>query len=496
MPEYPATLIQPWAHQIELWKRSYGQPNFYIAHDMGCGKSKGAIDYFNSQNLKRVLVLCPKAVVPGWGRQFRLHSPVPWKVFPILKEKSTDTTITKAKRVKNILRDAGPNDKVAIVVNYDTAWLPGMGPSYNKNNRITDTGILMQQDWDGLCCDEAHRLKSPGGKQSWFVKRIAPQIQNKRFLSGTPMPHSPQDVYGQYRALDPSIFGTSFVRFRQRYCVMGGYENKQVVSYQNLDELNALFYSIAHMVTAEEALDLPQESNMNIYFDLEPRTFKIYKEFEQELTAAINNKSMTAKNGLTKLLRLAQMTGGNISFDDHTHKTIESNKVDTATELVQDLPPKEPVIIFAWFIPEINALKEKLEKKPPHGPGRKVHILSGQHQTPSDFIDSVWTAEDSDVLIVQMQAGGEGVDFSVARYCIYVSTGYSLGKYRQSRRRVNRPNEWGHDPDHKVFYYHILANNTVDIKISKGIKAKAKLVDFVLEELGDKGHIEEEDILI
>jgi hypothetical protein len=36
----------------------------------------------------------------------------------------------------------------------------------------------------------------------------------------------------------------------------------------------------------------------------------------------------------------------------------------------------------------------------------------------------------------------------------------------------------------------------VDIKISKGIKAKAKLVDFVLEELGDKGHIEEEDILI
>jgi SNF2 family DNA or RNA helicase len=462
MPEYPATLIAPWEHQVDLWNRSWGQPNFYIAHDMGCGKSKGAIDYFNSQNLKRVLILCPKAVVPGWGRQFRLHSPIPWAVFPILKEKSSDTTITKAKRVKNILRDAGPNDKVAIVINYDTAWLPGMGPSYNKNNRIIDAGVLMQSDWDGLCCDEAHRLKSPGGKQS---------------LSGTPMPHSPQDIYGQFRALDPSIFGTSFVRFRQRYCVMGGYENKQVVNYQHLDELNRLFYSIAHYVSAEDALDLPMENNMNIYFDLEPRTLKIYKEFEEELTVEVKNKKMTAKNGLTKLLRLAQMAGGNISFDDQTGKIIDTGKVDTAVELVQDLPPKEPVVIFAWFIPEINLLKEKLEKKPPHGPGRVVNILSGQHPQPSDFIDSVWTAEDSDVLVVQMQAGGEGVDFSVARYCAY-------------------PNEWGHDPNHKVFYYHILANNTVDIKISRGIKNKAKLVDYVLEELGDKGHMKEEDILI
>jgi len=74
-------------------------------------------------------------------------------------------------------------------------------------------------------------------------------------LSGTPMPHSPLDVYAYFRFIDATIFGWSYNRFRQHFAVMGGYQNHQVVAYDNLDELNRKFYSVA-FACGKDVLDL------------------------------------------------------------------------------------------------------------------------------------------------------------------------------------------------------------------------------------------------
>jgi SNF2 family DNA or RNA helicase len=79
---------------------------------------------------------------------------------------------------------------------------------------------------------------------------------------------------------------------------------------------------------------------------------------------------------------------------------------------------------------------------------------------------------------VQVQAGPEGIDLTAANYCLFFSKDFSLGRYRQCKKRLHRPGQ-----TRKTFYYHIIAQNTVDVQIMKAIKNKQDIVDYILEEL-------------
>ena len=65
--------------------------------------------------------------------------------------------------------------------------------------------------------DESHRLKSPSGQISRWASQIADRSVRRLALTGTPMPHSPMDIYAQYRAVDKTIFGVSYQEFKNRY---------------------------------------------------------------------------------------------------------------------------------------------------------------------------------------------------------------------------------------------------------------------------------------
>jgi hypothetical protein len=56
---------------------------------------------------------------------------------------------------------------------------------------------------------------APGGKASLFAAFLRDRIPHGLALTGTPMPHSPLDIYAQYRALDVSVFGRSFAAFKR-----------------------------------------------------------------------------------------------------------------------------------------------------------------------------------------------------------------------------------------------------------------------------------------
>ena len=109
-----------------------------------------------------------------------------------------------------------------------------------------------------VLADESHKLKRPGGKASLYFKRLRHQARHRLALTGTPLPHSPLDVYAQFRFLDPSLFGPSFHAFKQTYAVLGGFHNKQVTAYQNLDQLEGLMRRVTFRV-AKDVLELPPE---------------------------------------------------------------------------------------------------------------------------------------------------------------------------------------------------------------------------------------------
>jgi SNF2 family DNA or RNA helicase len=320
---------------------------------------------------------------------------------------------------------------------------------------------------DLVIADEAHRIKSPSGKASLFFKRLRLRAAYRVALTGTPMPHGPMDIYAIFRFLDVTIFGPSFTAFRTKYAVMGGYQRKQITGFQNLDQLETQMSRITFKV-GDEVLDLPPATDVTYHCVLTGEAARIYKDLEEDFVARVKDGTVTAANAMVKLLRLQQITGGCVPTDDHTIHRIDSAKQRLLADVLEDIGKDEPVVVFGRFTADLMAVHEACE-----GMGLSSMELSGKR----DELKR-WQDGEAQVLAVQIDAGSEGVDFTRARYSIFYSVGYSLGRYDQARKRTHRPGQ-----TKPVTHIHLIARGTVDVKVMRALEKRADIVNAILAEI-------------
>jgi SNF2 family DNA or RNA helicase len=465
---YPPSKTTPWDHQKKAWNMAKKHNGFYLALDMGCGKTKAAIDYANGFDAKTVLIVCPKAVIPTWPREFRIHSAAHYQVIGADFKKSWSAQKKALEISATMQRNTRAGVKTIVVLNYDIIYRPPIGPTRNKKNRIIDIGVLLKYNWDLLIVDEAHKIKSPSGKASWMCKTLGRKSKRRLLLSGTPMPHSPVDIYAQFRCLDDRIYGTSHARFKDKYCVMGGFDGKQIVAYKNEKDLHNRFHSHAIIVDKRDVLDLPKTTHIKRNVDLPSKLMKLYNELSEDFVVGLENGEITTENALTKLLRLAQLTSGFAQYDDDTSEVIDDTKLKELEDITSSLKTDEPLVIFCRFTKEIERAKDLMANM-----GRSVGELSGRHNDLEQFRDGK-----TDTLVVQVQAGSAGIDLTRAAYCVYFSKGFSLGDYEQSLARIDRPGQ-----TRPVTYYHINASSTVDMQIDKALEKRKVVVDCILNDV-------------
>ena len=449
----------PWRHQSDavtfvrdLYRR--GKRGAMIAAVMGTGKSAMTVYLCVEEGFQLILILCPLRVVQVWKPQFATHSNLPFLVVP-LDDSFANVRAKRDQADRQIKLAKARGVPVVVVINYDSAWRPPFAP------------WAMKQKWDLVVADEIHRCKAPGGKASRFLGRLAKAARFRLGLSGTPMPHSPLDVYGYFRFIDAGIFGWSFNKFRQHYAVMGGFQNHQVVAYDNLDELNRKFYSVTY-ACGKDVLDLPPEMHVTHLCQLGPEARKVYRSLERDLIAEVQSGEITAANALVKLLRLQQITGGNIRTDEGKDVQIDSAKTKLLGDILEDLAPEEPVVVFCRFHKDLDAVIRIAAEN-----HRQALELSGR----ADNLKH-WQAGEASVLAVQIESGGVGVDLTRARYAIYFSLGFSLGSYEQSVARIHRPGQ-----TRPVEYIHLLAEGTIDEKVMEALARRADVVNNVLAQM-------------
>jgi SNF2 family DNA or RNA helicase len=279
------------------------------------------------------------------------------------------------------------------------------------------------------------------------------------------MSHSPLDIYAQYRAIDKAIYGTSFTRFRSRYAVMGGFNRMQVVAYQRETELRNKFYSRAYRVESDDVLDLPSTLSINLMCDLGRLGRRLYTEMAEEFIADVEGGKITASNALSRLLRLQQITSGYGRLEDGTDREVDTAKADVLEDVLTDIG-HEPVVVFTRFVHDLDVVHRVAAKV-----GVPSFEVSGRRKDLAE-----WT---QGVLAVQIQAGGLGLDLTLARYAIYFSLGFSLGDYSQSMARLHRPGQ-----THPVEYIHILASGTVDEIVMEALAKREAVVDHILRDCG------------
>lgn len=448
-----------WDHQAAAFHKLKNLRAGGLFAEMGTGKTLVALKLLEHWDTSRVLIVCPKAVMPVWQSEFAKHTEG-WRV-EVLNQASV------SKKTDQMNRALKSNGRLAIVVNYESVWREPLGKVILYN--LPEVVIL----------DESHRAKAPAGQASRYLARLATKVKKRLALTGTPMPHSPLDVYAQYRFLDPEIFGFSFTRFRFRYAMMGGYQNHQILKFINLDELHEKMYRVAYRVRAEDVLDLPPVIEQTITFDLSPKAQKIYRSLEQDLMAEIGeDKIISVPNVLAKLLRLQQLTGGWLTPDGaHQPTRVDHGKAEALKDLLEDMGT-EPVIIFARFHGDLDAVKIALDaintiRRRLREPEITYCELSGRENTIEKFFKGK-----AQVLIAQIRSGSLGIDLTRARYMIFYSTGVSLGDLEQAKKRVDRPGQ-----TRPVTIYYLAAQKTIDVKILTALSKRADLVKFIVDDM-------------
>lgn len=461
-----------WPAQREAVKFALARPAAMLDMGMGCGKTRVAIEVIR-RRADRVLVVCPKAVIPVWPREISKYcGGHAWHSLPRDDRK---TVKEYAQRVDEFLR--GPRNGYihVVIVNYESVWRKPLGDVLYG---AAKDGLL-----DMVVLDESHRAKAAGSKVSKYLAMLGRRVPCRLCLSGTPMANSPLDVYGQYRFLDRSIFGTNHERFLQSYAVMGGPDRNFIVGYKNQQDLMARFRSIAYTCSLEDVADrakLPDAlPDQVLPVGLPARDMRALRDLQRDFVAECGRGFAVASNVLVRLLRMQQITSGFCEVHDAPGapgelRELNSAKYDAALDWARDLPPTDRMVVFCTFTHDLDASRRLSEAL-----GRPFFELSGREHRADE-----WRASEGAVLAVQVQAGAEGVDLTASAHALYWSLPHSLALYEQSRARLRRPGQ-----RRPVSFCHLVAEGTVDEGVYASLRAKRDVIDAVRSGEFDFGYM-------
>lgn len=431
--------------------------------EMGCGKTLTTIAVagalYNLGKIDRVLVVAPTSVCSVWPHDLNQFAAFPWEARVLLGDKK------KRLKALNELKNWPFKALRIAVINYESTHRDGIFEA------------LAAYRPDLIVCDESQRIKNPSAAQSKALHKLGDAAPFRMILSGTPVQNNAVDLYSQYRFLDPAVYGANFYAFKNRYCIMGGYGQHQIVGYRNMDELVEKEHSVAYRVTKEECLDLPQQTFINRYVQFTDAEQAIYEQLRKSSFLELETgENVTATTILTMYLRLMQLTGGFLTADESTRpKQVNTAKLDALADIVDDyvVDAGKKLVIFARFRAEIAAIENLLRL-------RKIQYGSIYGDVPMEergkIVEDFQANPDTKVFVAQIQTAGLGITLHAASTAVFYSYDYNYANYAQALARIHRIGQ--HLP---VTYIHLVVDGSIDEKILTALENKEDMAKTVVD---------------
>jgi SNF2 family DNA or RNA helicase len=432
-------------------------------HDPGLGKTRTGLEvfsYFRSRQPElRLLVVCPLSLInSAWGEDIK---------------KFTDFSYASFKDIKDEVPDI-------VVINYECL--------ISKNNLPMVESLIWKHRF--MCIlDESSRLKNNKSITTKTLLELAENFRYRMIASGTPMPNSELELWGQMNFVQPELLHKSFYAFRNTYFHLerNGIM-RQGSKYMSREEIREVFsqgwkYAITsesrealmgeikpftHWVKKEEALDLPEKIDEIREVTLSAQERKAYKEMEDLLITEIDGVEVTAQIALTKLMKLRQVTSGFL-YSEHG-ESLPIGKSSKAKELESVLEElgKQQVIVWVQFHHEVRVIEKLIREKF----GTVTTLYSG---TP-DRDESINAFKNNTVqyLIAHPRSAAHGLTFVNCSTMVFYSLDYSYEAHAQARDRIHRIGQ-----DKSCLYLYLLAKNSIDEELLKVLQRKQSLQEVV-----------------
>jgi SNF2 family DNA or RNA helicase len=440
------------------------------ASEVGTGKSRMTIETISHlpDIPRRIIIVAPLEAYGVWRNE--IHK---WAPGVRILDCTRGSIQRRARKLQKLRLANLARSRIYVIVGYESYW------------REPLRAEVLKWEPEVMVYDEVHRVKGRKARQSKFAHSLATP-ENKIHtpahiigLTGTPAPNGPEDYFSVFKAIDPSVFGTRWIDFEQRYIKKGGYLGFQIVGYDHLDELEEKIQAHSFRVTKAEALDLPPQVDVPIPVELSPKARTYYDELMKhaivEIEGIQGRGTAISKIVLTNILRLQQITSGFLKVEEDGGKIIDfaEDKQNVLEALLEDvLPEAKRAVVFCRWRHDVDATLATLR-----GMQVQSYWMDGRVDRRDREAQLAWfrTFEPA-VLVAQIKVASLSIDLTCAHIGIFLSPDYSLLNFDQARGRLHR-----HGQTQKVTYYTLAGRNTIDEKIYAVLEKKQNLMKLLLD---------------
>lgn len=467
------TKFSPAAHQYDALKRLYPVDAGALLMEMGTMKTRVMIDlmtaHFYERRIQFVIVITPLTVkMSTWQDELANFSACPYNFIDVDSDYRAQSLRLSQDRL------------TWLVVGVESL---SQGKTFKALEPVTKMGVPFAcgvdestriANWKAICTQAAFELRRRAA-----VRFIATGFEVKKDL---------EDLYAQFEFLDSNIIGCGdYFAFRNRYCIMGGYKNKEVIGYNHIDELMGLI--APHVYQCDKSiLKLPPK----LY---EKRIVQLSKEQRAMYTRikAGDVERVSVENVLTKTLRLQQVACGFYNEDKQEAPDPKTGRVrKLPAVLVEIVPPSKnpklrelllisreishPMIVWVETMYEFKIITEALSKL-----GKVLSIIGSTPKEERRGIISEFQTGRVPFFVGTATAGGIGTTLTAARTVVYFSNGQRLEQRVQSEDRAHRKGQTG-----SVTVIDLVAEDTVDVSVLANHAEKIELAMYVKATIRDQ----------
>ena len=465
----------PMKHQLEALNQIWGNEEAALFMEMRTGKTFVAINWATalamSGDVQGMIVVTLSTVTFDWEEQLNEHSPIPINQHTI---KSGNK-----KRTQTWIDDKATEGFKVMVVGVE-AFSQGNAWEFVKKFAMTYKCMMI--------VDESSTIKNSTKIRSKRISDIGGICKYRGILTGTPITQGIEDLFGQFKFLNWSIIGIkSEFAYRARYCVMGGFEQRQVVGYRHIGEIMNNVKLYVYQISAKEAnANLPDK-----IFELrlvEPNATqkRLFKELGDKNLMATNigDLFLETETVLERMIRYQQIAGGHFPYgnEDGGYDIVvipeTSPKLKAMMQDIEILPKDAKIIIWSVFRPEIDLIVEALTKKYGldscaqfHGgvdkDQRKINVRRFQEYKECRFF-------------VANKSASKGVELSAANTHLFYSRSFSYEDNIQAEARTSSAQQKAES----ILYIDYRINLKIDKQIYKAYSTKKGMADYVTEAMG------------
>ncbi|HAP4450141.1 TPA: DEAD/DEAH box helicase [Enterococcus faecalis] len=317
-----------------------------------------------------------------------------------------------------------------------------------------------QRNWPfkTVIIDELSSFKSSSAKRFKALRKVRPKMERVIGLTGTPSPNSLMDLWAQMYLLDQGErLGKTITQYRNKYFAPAQKNGHIVYSWQLIPGAEEAIYNkisdICVSMKAKDYLQLPPRTENIIELDLNPTSWKQYKELEREYVLELEETDVVASNAATLSNKLLQLSNGAVYDENGDGREIHQEKLNALERVIEDAQGQS-VLVFYQYQHDLERIQARFKQ------AKALNVSDGDIEK--------WNEGKIPLLLAHPQSAGHGLNLQKGGHIIvWFGLTWSLEFYQQANARLDRQGQ-----TQPVIIHHLVTKGTIDEQVIKALQAK------------------------